>query len=43
MDRFRRDVRDLEERIVRAVGSDAEIRLLTVGAAPAGSKEGGPR
>jgi multicomponent Na+:H+ antiporter subunit E len=41
VDRFRRDVRDLEERIVRAVGSDAEISLLTGRATPAGSIEGG--
>lgn len=39
--RFRRDVRELEERIVRAVGSDAEIRLLTADAGAAGSNEAG--
>ncbi|GIE81830.1 Na+/H+ antiporter subunit E [Actinoplanes philippinensis] len=36
IDQFRRDVRDLEERIVRAVGSDAEIKLINE-AATAGS------
>ncbi|MEV4274619.1 Na+/H+ antiporter subunit E [Actinoplanes xinjiangensis] len=43
VDRFRRDVRGLEERIVRAVGSDAEINLLDTGVAAAGPIEGGPR
>lgn len=32
IERFRRDVRELEERIVRAVGSDAEISMLAAGA-----------
>ncbi|WP_433797664.1 Na+/H+ antiporter subunit E [Actinoplanes sp. CA-252034] len=43
IDRFRSDVRDLEERIVRAVGSDAEIDLLTGVAAGSTSTEGGSR
>ncbi|WP_430782876.1 Na+/H+ antiporter subunit E [Actinoplanes sp. G11-F43] len=47
-EKFRQDVRDVEERIIRAVGSDTEIALLTHlgaerSAVPAGLGEGGPK
>jgi multicomponent Na+:H+ antiporter subunit E len=42
--RFRRDVRDIEDRIVRAVGSDAEIAALTsISAGPGPTDEGDSR
>ncbi|HWS38381.1 MAG TPA: Na+/H+ antiporter subunit E [Actinoplanes sp.] len=48
IEKFRQDVRDIEERIIHAVGSDTEIALLThLGSdrpvVPAGIDERGPR